>query len=772
MMKKHNCTFVSFLSVFLFLCLALLRNITPFPAFGQENATEEAAPAQVETIESQTTAIQKKIKAVSDKISAAKSMENSQSANRFKISLEDLNLRTTLLLETDTIYQRQLAALTKQESLQKERSLLEENSKQGTDKTIDQKPPYSLNLYDYYLDQLSKSARQIDVVTQAISVGKKSLHEASEGLNVAEKKLRALAKSNNKAEASAEWLKLLADDEKELAQTLVDLQIINADNNGLELNLAELKKNINQQNIDWLKGNLTFNEEELVNHLAAIEERRKELEQRIDKLLREQHIAENKWLAAQRKVDPVQPPDEKKLVIDQAYLLAREAWRETYQHVIGHNNSMLQLLNWEVQLWQRRYAYLKGATPTVELKNWRKEARAEIKELSRALALQQTHQNNVQAKIAATRTQLSSEKIDPEIRHHIDTCLQAQNKLGERNFEYLTVLQGAIELDRRLIEVIDDQLKEFNLGEQLTMVRASIEAIWKYELFVVDTLGVTVGKIILAFMILIAGIIFSGFFTRLIRRQLLVRLKMSLSATAITEKLIYYSSLLVVTFIAMRSVNIPMTAFTFLGGAVAIGVGFGAQKLINNFISGFILMIEHPVKVGDIIQTDSGLGKIEDIGARCTRVLTFDNVHLLVPNSHFLENNITNWTHNDNMVQAMVTVGIVYGSATELAKNQLLQAAHEHSEVLENPEPYVLFDDFGDNALLFTLFFWIMVDQVTDRKRIESDVRFIIDEFFREAKLVMAFPQREVHLDTNSPLQISISKRAAKKNHDEDSSSS
>jgi small-conductance mechanosensitive channel len=320
--------------------------------------------------------------------------------------------------------------------------------------------------------------------------------------------------------------------------------------------------------------------------------------------------------------------------------------------------------------------------------------------------------------------------------------------------------------------VIDDQLKEFNLGEQLTMVRASIEAIWKYELFVVDTLGVTVGKIILAFMILIAGIIFSGFFTRLIRRQLLVRLKMSLSATAITEKLIYYSSLLVVTFIAMRSVNIPMTAFTFLGGAVAIGVGFGAQKLINNFISGFILMIEHPVKVGDIIQTDSGLGKIEDIGARCTRVLTFDNVHLLVPNSHFLENNITNWTHNDNMVQAMVTVGIVYGSATELAKNQLLQAAHEHSEVLENPEPYVLFDDFGDNALLFTLFFWIMVDQVTDRKRIESDVRFIIDEFFREAKLVMAFPQREVHLDTNSPLQISISKRAAKKNHDEDSSSS
>ncbi|MEN8136404.1 MAG: mechanosensitive ion channel domain-containing protein [Thermodesulfobacteriota bacterium] len=695
-------------------------------------------------------------------------MENSQSANRFKVSLEDLNLRTTLLRETDTIYQRQLAALTKQESLQKELTLLEENSKQGTDKTIDQKPPYSLNLYDYYLDQLSNSARQVDVVTQAISVDKKSLREANARLIAAEKKLRSLAESNNKAEASAEWLKLLADDEKELAQTLVDLQLINAGNNGLELKLAELKKSINQQNIDWLKKNLTFNEEELVNHLAAIEDRRKELEQRIDKLLREQHIAENKWLAAQRKADPVQPPDEKKLANDQAYLLAREAWRETYQHVISHNNSMLQLLNWEALLWQRRYTYLKGATPAVELKNWRKEARAEIKKLNRTLILHQTHQYNVQAKIAATRIQLSRENIDPEAHRHIDTCLQAQNKLGERNFEYLTVLQGAIELDQRLIETIDDHLKEFNLGEQLAMVRATIESIWKYELFVVDTHGVTIGKVIIAFIILIAGIIFSGFSTRLIRRQLLVRLKMSLSATAITEKLIYYSSLLVVTFIAMRSVNIPMTAFTFLGGAMAIGVGFGAQKLINNFISGFILMIEHPIKVGDLVQTDSGLGKIEDIGARCTRVLTFDNVHLLVPNSHFLENNITNWTHNDNMVQATVTVGVAYGSSTELVKKQLLQAAYEHGEVLETPEPYVLFDDFGDNTLLFTLFFWIMVDQVSDRKRIESDARFIIDEFFREANLAIAFPQRDVHLDTSSPLQITISKKATKENHDEE----
>ena len=115
-------------------------------------------------------------------------------------------------------------------------------------------------------------------MTQALSVCKKSLREAHEKLNDAEKNLRVLAETEDTAGASSELQKLLADDEKELAQTMVDLQLINAGNHGLEFKLAQLKQNINQQNIDWLKGNLTFNEEELASHLAAIEERRKDLE--------------------------------------------------------------------------------------------------------------------------------------------------------------------------------------------------------------------------------------------------------------------------------------------------------------------------------------------------------------------------------------------------------------------------------------------------------------------------------------------------------------
>jgi potassium-dependent mechanosensitive channel len=169
------------------------------------------------------------------------------------------------------------------------------------------------------------------------------------------------------------------------------------------------------------------------------------------------------------------------------------------------------------------------------------------------------------------------------------------------------------------------------------------------------------GKISTALAIFIAGIVISRKLTRNIHANLRRRGNMSESAAAITEKLIHYFLLLIIILFAMRIVNIPLTVFAYLGGAVAIGVGFGAQKLLSNFISGFILMAEQPVKVGDLVQMNEQLGWIENIGVRATMVRTFSNIHILVPNSYFLENNIINWTHNDNNVRCEIRVGVAYG---------------------------------------------------------------------------------------------------------------
>ncbi|MBU0699042.1 MAG: mechanosensitive ion channel [Proteobacteria bacterium] len=239
-------------------------------------------------------------------------------------------------------------------------------------------------------------------------------------------------------------------------------------------------------------------------------------------------------------------------------------------------------------------------------------------------------------------------------------------------------------------------------------------------------------------------------------RRLLSHTQLQETTTAAFEKTTDYFTIFLIVLFALRVVNIPLTLFTFLGGAVAIGVGFGAQNLINNFISSFIIMAEQPIKIGDLIEIEGNFAMVEEIGARCTRIRTGANVHILVPNSSFLEKNIINWTLSDKEVRAHVTVGVIYGSPVREAERIMLQVANEHKRVRKNPAAFVLFNDFGDNALIFDLYFWISMSRIMDRRTIESDIRFRIDELFRAANIVIAFPQRDVHLDTQRPLEFRL----------------
>ena len=167
-------------------------------------------------------------------------------------------------------------------------------------------------------------------------------------------------------------------------------------------------------------------------------------------------------------------------------------------------------------------------------------------------------------------------------------------------------------------------------------------------------------------------------------------------------------------------------------------------------------MAEHPISIGDLIEMEGNFAIVEEIGACCTRIRTPGNVHILVPNSSFLEKNITNWTLSDHLIRSKVTVGVAYGSPVREVERLLNKAVSEHEKVLNAPEPFVLFNDFGDNSLVFNVYFWITMDRIMDRRIIESDVRFRIDDLFRKANIVIAFPQRDIHLDTTRPLEFKI----------------
>ncbi len=281
-------------------------------------------------------------------------------------------------------------------------------------------------------------------------------------------------------------------------------------------------------------------------------------------------------------------------------------------------------------------------------------------------------------------------------------------------------------------------------------------AVWGYQVIDINNDPVTAGELIIAVGIVLAGIITVKIFNKTVGDRLFARLKFRENTSLTIRKILNYSAYVLVFLFALRLINVPLTAFAFLGGAIAIGVGFGAQNLINNFISGFIIMAEQPIAVGNLIELDGVLGMVEEVGARCTRVRTGENIHILVPNSSFLEKNITNWTLSDNEIRTKVTVGVIYGSHVSQVKELLLKAAVENDRVLKKPEPFVIFSDFGDNALIFEIHFWVSIRRVIERRMIESSVRFRIDDLFREADIVIAFPQRDIHLDTSKPLELHL----------------
>ena len=297
---------------------------------------------------------------------------------------------------------------------------------------------------------------------------------------------------------------------------------------------------------------------------------------------------------------------------------------------------------------------------------------------------------------------------------------------------------------------------------------ASVENIWDHELFTTEerivgengafvtrTRGITVGKIVLGVIGLGAGYFIAKTLARLVRARLGRRFSVEIARAAFLEKVIFYFLLVLMVLATLNWLRIPLTAFAFLGGAIAIGVGFGAQTLMNNFISGLILLAEQRIKVGDLIDVDGHLGRVINLGTRCSRVRKFDGVDVLVPNSYLLEKNVVNWTLSDSHHRYDFIVGVAYGTPTELVMSTLTSAVEAQPDVLKEPAAAVAFEAFGDNALTFHIFFWLDIGRA-DALKVGTEIRLRIDRLCREAGIEMAYPQRDIHLHAAEPIAVRI----------------
>jgi small-conductance mechanosensitive channel len=406
--------------------------------------------------------------------------------------------------------------------------------------------------------------------------------------------------------------------------------------------------------------------------------------------------------------------------------------------------------------WTRRFHVANGTITAGELDKWHQETAETLDQVGRDALLQTMRGDELRNDLAALDARSQTASDDEAKKNQIEQQRQRMLDLGRVYDTNLVSIESSRRLHEKLLAEIRNDVESMTLGERAALWWQRLKSVWSYELTSVDDRPITVGKVISGLILLVIGYLVSRFLSRLFGRRVLPRVGMHQSAAAALQTVVFYTLVATFAMLALWLVNVPLAVFTFLGGAVAIGVGFGSQKIINNFISGLILLAERPIRVGDLIQIDGLYGTVSQIGARSTRVTTANNVEIIVPNSSFLENNVVNWTLSDDRVRTMVAVGVAYGSPTRDVSRLLKRAADEHGLVMASPEPFVWFTEFGDNALQFQLHFWLQMKNLSDRLRVESDMRHKIDSLFREARIEIAFPQRDVHLDTLRPLDVRL----------------
>ncbi len=264
------------------------------------------------------------------------------------------------------------------------------------------------------------------------------------------------------------------------------------------------------------------------------------------------------------------------------------------------------------------------------------------------------------------------------------------------------------------------------------------------EIFSINKVGISPGILIYTLFILY-GV---GIGIRLIeviytRHVLSKGLNMGQSQTVF--QLLKYALWIVAIILLLDSIGINITVLVASSAALLVGLGFGIQGLFNDYISGLVVLFEGLIKVGDVVEIESELiGRVMDVGLRTSKVLTRDNIIMIVPNHNFVSDKVINWSYNEPRTRFYVDVGVAYGSDVRLVEKLLIESALEQYEVIKEPKPFVFFRDFGNSSLDFRLFFW--VEEVFYVEMLKSKIRFSIDAKFREHDVVIPFPQRDLHL--------------------------
>jgi small-conductance mechanosensitive channel len=260
------------------------------------------------------------------------------------------------------------------------------------------------------------------------------------------------------------------------------------------------------------------------------------------------------------------------------------------------------------------------------------------------------------------------------------------------------------------------------------------------------TLGSSISFTVQSLVVILIVFVFTSYFLKFIRR--IVSRTLSEQAKYTFQSIfsfINYFVYVIVILVTFDNIGLDVTAVFAASAALLVGVGLALQTIIQDIISGVFIIADQTVHIGDIIQLDGQVGKVENIKLRTTRAVTIDNKVLIIPNHKFLTSILYNWTENGTLTTEYIQVGVAYGSNLDLVKKLLIDLTSSFSEILKDPKPFVILNEFGDNALDLKLA--ITLNNSFKAERLKSRVRFKIYEVFKAHKIDIPFPQRTVWIN-------------------------
>ena len=430
-----------------------------------------------------------------------------------------------------------------------------------------------------------------------------------------------------------------------------------------------------------------------------------------------------------------------------ANYMARSARVRYWENMVSLIGDEIELNREAQQVWRDRFKLFNDEASGEEIWKLRDSAQARINELQTQLESIRTLGNSILLQIETLHSQAAAEGLSVNIQQTILQAVENYEKIIADVFNrYESLIPNAAFLQQRLYNEANDNLSAVRLAEKVSSFsKETVMAFLNTELWQGEGYSVTISKLIIAIAVFLSSFFLSSLGSNWIKRRMINRFKASVTAANGVQRISFYILWVAFALIALNIVKIPLTAFAFMGGAFAVGMGFGMQNIFNNLISGFIVIFSRPFKVKDVVDVMGTQGTVTDIGSRSTTIKTFDGVDVILPNRYFLENNVTNWTKSDPRKREVLKVGVSYDCNSREIEKILLEVVKDHSQVLKNPAPFVIFRDFGDNSLDFEVYYWFDVN-ASSALKISSDMRHHIMAVFAREGINIPYPQRDIHI--------------------------